>query len=124
MDYFNSDSGDLILYDTAKCNLFLCEVSNQSANMITVKITVIHEHDKVKINLSRLRQMIDKLFNESELKTLCFDLEVDYEKLPGSNKEDKVRELIGHFDRQEDIRRLVEYCRKQRPRSNWQTIYI
>ena len=45
------------------------------------------------IDTSQLRQTLSSRFNESELRTLCFDLKVDYDDLPGKAKSDKAREL-------------------------------
>lgn len=36
--------------------------------------------------LSELRQLLSAYFNESELKTLTFDLGLDYEMFPGPAK--------------------------------------
>lgn len=66
------------------------------------------------INMAKLRAFMDKHFNESELKNICFDLQVDYENLEGPTKADKVRELIAHFDRRGRLNDLVLVCRQQR----------
>jgi Effector-associated domain 7 len=42
-------------------------------------------------------------FNDSELRTLCFNLGVDYDVLQGSGKSDKARELIIYLDRRNGI---------------------
>ena len=44
--------------------------------------------------LSRLRQILSYRFDVGELQTLCFELGVDYDDLPGSGKADKARELV------------------------------
>ena len=46
-----------------------------------------------------IHQLLVDHFNESELKDLCFQLQIDYENLAGSAKPDKARELIAYFDR-------------------------
>ena len=50
-----------------------------------------------------LRQILAERFNEGELRTLCFDLGIDYENLPGQGKADKARELVAYFQRRGDI---------------------
>jgi hypothetical protein len=63
----------------------------------------------------RLLEQINKYFNLSELKDLCFYLHVEYDNLAGAAKRDKVRELIAYFERHRDLRELVNACQKQRP---------
>lgn len=46
-----------------------------------------------------MRSVIEQYFDEEELRTLCSDLDVDYDSLPGDGKAAKARELAGHFTR-------------------------
>lgn len=57
---------------------------------------------------SRLRQTLVEYFSEEELRTLCDDLDVDYESLPSVGKADKARELIAYFQRRRRLSQLVE----------------
>jgi len=41
-----------------------------------------------------LYRLLNSHFNESELQDLCFNLDVDFENLPGMGKKDRARELI------------------------------
>ncbi len=66
-----------------------------------------------------LRQNIIRYFSESELRDLCFDLEVDYENLPGQAKSDKVRELLLYLKRSGRIRELIAKCSQLRPNIPW-----
>ncbi|MCP4361879.1 MAG: hypothetical protein GY796_28030 [Chloroflexi bacterium] len=61
-----------------------------------------------------LRALID-LFNEQDLRDLCFELRLDYENLPGLSKKDKARELIIFFDRRRRMNVLVTVFRESRP---------
>jgi hypothetical protein len=70
-----------------------------------------------------LRMMIDEHFNKSELQTLCFDMDVDYDGLNGENKSDKARELVAYFHRRGTIRDLVAKCRKLRSNVSWEGEY-
>lgn len=72
-------------------------------------------------DLAKLRQTITKLFDESELRTLCFDLSIDYENLRPGGKAAKVRELIAFCDRTHLISELIELCAKERPHALWYT---
>ncbi len=69
----------------------------------------------------RLRELMLKHFDISELKTLCFDLGVDYESLGGADagRTDKVRELILYFERRDRLSELVAACARLRPEASW-----
>ena len=71
--------------------------------------------------LSRLRRNLDEYFNEEELRSLCADLNVDYEDLPAQGKESKIRELVSYLDRRLRIPELVNKCSKLRPKSHMGT---
>ena len=66
-----------------------------------------------------LRQILIQRFDEGELRTLCADLDVDYDSLPGIGKENKARELVAYLGRHERIPDLVELGRAQRPDIPW-----
>lgn len=72
-------------------------------------------------NRVRLRELMLKHFDVSELKTLCFDLGVDYESLDGAygGRVDKVRELILYFERRDRVSELIAACARLRPEASW-----
>ena len=60
--------------------------------------------------LTYLRRLMVRRFTLSELETLCFDLGVDVETLPGrGSKLDLVQALIDHLERRRRIPELVAY---------------
>ncbi len=67
----------------------------------------------------KLRQNLVAAFNDSELRDLCFDMNVDYESLNGENKADKARELIAFCERRQSVPDLVARCRELRPKVEW-----
>lgn len=69
--------------------------------------------------VAQLRRMINDTFNEEELRTLAFDLQVDYESLPGQGKAAKARELVAEIGRSDRIPELVSDCAKMRPNLDW-----
>jgi len=71
----------------------------------------------------KLRQNLVAAFNDSELRDLCFDMNVDYESLNGENKADKARELIGFCERRQSVPDLVARCRDLRPNTSWEGEY-
>ena len=68
----------------------------------------------------RLRDILTTRFSESELRTLCFDLNVDYESLPGDGKADKARELVAYLERHGRFPELAETGKRQRPDISWE----
>jgi hypothetical protein len=62
-----------------------------------------------------LRQIITEHFSEEELRTLCFDLDIDYDNFPGQGKGNKARDLVAHFVRRERIYELIVACYERRP---------
>ena len=69
--------------------------------------------------LTRLRQILDEHFNAGELRTFCFDLDVEYDNLGGESKTDKIRELISYLERHDRIPDLVELGQEQRAEIAW-----
>ncbi len=70
-------------------------------------------------SLSELRRSITALFSEDELRTLYFDLGVDYDNLGGETKESKVRELIQYHYRRGQLRQLIKKCAELRDDIQW-----
>jgi DNA-binding NtrC family response regulator len=67
----------------------------------------------------RLRRILDTRFAEGELRTLCYDLDLDYDDLPGDGKADKARELVRHLERHDRLSELVEIGKELRPDVPW-----
>ena len=57
---------------------------------------------------SMLRRLITERFDLEELRTLCFDLGVDFDSLPGEGKAAKARELVALFARRDGLHQLRE----------------
>lgn len=74
--------------------------------------------------LVNLRQMLNARFDEGELRTLCFDLSVEYDTLPGAGKQDKTRELIAYLDRHDRIDDLIIIGKQRRPEIIWDSLKI
>ena len=72
--------------------------------------------------LTGLCQILDTRFSEEELRTLCFDLDVDYDSLPGEGKAAKARELVSYLERHNRIPDLVELGEERRPDISWEDI--
>lgn len=70
-------------------------------------------------NLGQLRQRLNISFNTKELKELCFDLGIDYDNLSGSEKGEKIIEVVTYLDRRNRLNELLSMCRDLRPDVNW-----
>jgi CheY-like chemotaxis protein len=66
-----------------------------------------------------LRKILDTRLNESELRALCFDLNVDYENLKGEVKRDKAIALIVHLEQRGRLRELRTTGKELRPDIDW-----
>lgn len=76
--------------------------------------------DKRGVNpLAQVREIVADRFDDEELRTLCYDLEVDYDSLAAVGKGGKARELIAYLDRYQRIEELVALGRRQRPDIDW-----
>lgn len=69
--------------------------------------------------LRELRTTLETYFNDEELRTLCFDLTVDYDNLGGEGKAGKARELIAHLDRHGTIHDLLVRGMELRRQVSW-----
>ncbi|MCP4424626.1 MAG: toll/interleukin-1 receptor domain-containing protein [Chloroflexi bacterium] len=68
---------------------------------------------------TKLREKISRHFNTDELRTLCVDLGVNYDDLPGRNISGKARELVGFCARHGRLPEITALCRQKVPRVNW-----
>lgn len=67
----------------------------------------------------KLRQILTNYFNEDELRDICFDLNIDYESLPGASKTSKARELVAFVERHGKSQEFVQYLQQVRPNIPW-----
>jgi hypothetical protein len=71
---------------------------------------------------SQLLRSLCAYFSKDELRTLCFEMEIPYEDMPGRGKTGKAREIIIHFESLNRIGDLVNWCRQQRPGRSWPVV--
>jgi tetratricopeptide (TPR) repeat protein len=74
------------------------------------------------MNRSQFRLLIQKHFDLEELRTLCFDVHVDYDSLRGEGKEAKVRELVATMHRNGRLPELVTALSQRRPHVPWHDV--
>lgn len=75
-----------------------------------------HYGDDVIQYLKRIRDCIVAHFDDSEFRTLCFDIGINYDDLEGETISDKTRELVLMMNRNGRCDELVEYCKSKRPK--------
>jgi len=64
---------------------------------------------------AKLRQVLTDVFSEEELRTLCFDMGLDYESLPAQGKAGKAREIVAEAERNNALDKLTEESHRRRP---------
>ena len=69
--------------------------------------------------LSKLRDQLTIYFNQSELRNLCFDLNINHEEIAGETLGDSARELVAYCRRHGMIDVLVHRCCELRPHAVW-----
>jgi hypothetical protein len=68
----------------------------------------------ISVDRVKLRNVLTEYFNDDELRDLCFELNIDYESLPGATKAGKARELVAYAERHGKYQDLVDQIRKLR----------
>ncbi len=67
---------------------------------------------------AELRGKIAQHFNREELRTLCFDLGIEYENLPDT-RDGMARELVAYCERRGKTAELIAACQRLRPNLTW-----
>lgn len=94
----------------------------QGENAQSVKNEMLVQHQN-SLN-KELHRLIINHFNQEEVKTLCFALNVQYDNLSGNAHPDKVRELVQLFQRQQRIKELLQEVSEARPNIGWPDPFI
>ncbi len=64
---------------------------------------------------TQLLKWLNEHFNEQELRTLCFEMNIEYSDLPDFGRVNKARELVEHCKRHDRLNELDEKIRSSRP---------
>jgi hypothetical protein len=88
-----------------------------------IEAIILSDLGRIRDQLEQLEQIIlvrlfiglDDHFNEEELRSLCFNLSVEYDNLPVSGRQARIRELITYLQRRGRIGDLVETYHRLRP---------
>lgn len=71
------------------------------------------------VNPAALRQKLATHFSVEEMGTLCYDLGVTAEEIPGTTRSAKAREMLDYFARRKRMPELLAELRKRRPGVDW-----
>jgi hypothetical protein len=74
--------------------------------------------------LSNLHKEMDARFSLGEVHTLCFNLGIDYENVPGDTRSIQIRNLLISLAKQgnDRLQELIDMVRMERPRTPWQDV--
>lgn len=72
------------------------------------------------IDLPHIRKQMVAVFSLSDIRTVCFDINVDFENLPGENTvQDKCRELLEYCSNRGTLSALLLKLNEERPHVDW-----
>lgn len=66
------------------------------------------------IDFRALRITLSKTYNMKELKSLCFDLNINWDEIAGSTLSEKIIELLSYLDRRSSLDNLINIVNKDR----------
>lgn len=72
---------------------------------------------------SRLLLAMTHTLSLEELRTVCFELGIEYDDLPPGGRTDKTRELILFCERHGRIDDLLNLLKRKRPNTDWENVY-
>jgi hypothetical protein len=96
-------------------------MGNQPGSLEKAGVLPAHRHTRALANIDRLRllEAVAGHFSDEELRTLCFELGIDYDDLPAQGKKNRARELIYECERGHRLDTLIALCLQKRPHVDW-----
>jgi hypothetical protein len=85
----------------------------QTASDVTATLGSPTQSDR-----AELRQKLIDYFNREELRTICFDLNIQYDNFP-ETLDGMTRELVAYCERNGRIPDLIKICKRLRPKVTW-----
>ena len=71
-----------------------------------------------------LRDLINDHFDNNDIRSLCFDLGIDFDNIPGETKNQKIESLILKSQRASNLHRLLQRCQELRPKVSWSVMNV
>ncbi|VAW31781.1 High-affnity carbon uptake protein Hat/HatR, partial [hydrothermal vent metagenome] len=72
--------------------------------------------------LTTLHKQLNTAFNLAEIRTLCLNLNIDYESVAGEEKPSRIRELLLGLGRNGRLPELITLISQERPRLTWEAV--
>lgn len=119
--HFNDDSLDL---PEPYQFLSALRVGQRPARPFPQAAPVLPSEQSERQQLILLRQLLLERFNDSELRMLCSDLDIEYDDLAGGERASKARELIEYLQRRQRLPELITMGRHLRPDVNWPQVMV
>lgn len=107
------------LAERGKTDRLTESISNLGAQGVQAASTPSTQRTPDLEHLIELRRVLTTRFDEGEIRTLCFELGIDYHDLPGEGKANKARELVAYLERHGRIAELVRAGERLRPAISW-----
>ncbi len=106
------DSGSLEV-ESSESSQIANTAAGKGLNAIKDSMDIFWPQASARISM---RKLFVSKFSESELCTLCFDLELRYDSFAGEGVGDKVREILDYFFRRgkQETAKLVSYLERER----------
>lgn len=73
-------------------------------------------------SLETLYQQMTTRLSQTDIRTICFYMGIDFDALNGQNLYEKIQSLIQFAKRKERLNELIGRCREQNNSVNWQEI--
>jgi hypothetical protein len=119
---------DLPIYVTTSPYNFIELALIDAGKRPRVEICYWHKDLKTKQEIASGQNLLIKVirtltsrFNDGELRDLSYEIDVDYESLPGEGKSGKARELVAYVDRRRRLKELLQIVKRSRPDISWST---
>ena len=84
---------------------------------LTIKISLANPNGR--LQMKKLHEIIDAIFNINEVKEICFYFNLDYENLRGAIKSEIVIDLLCQLQKQNRFSDLQAYLQLERPKIEW-----
>lgn len=78
-------------------------------------LTLYRQETAVPHTRAHLRQLLTERLDETDIRTICFDVNLDFENLSGQNKSEKVIALLRHFEQRQQLDFLLRAVKSMRP---------
>ena len=97
--------------------------TSDNSHLAQTAVHLLSNYYQARVQIAQFRQQLVSSFNETELRDLCFDLQINLDSLPGSGTSAKAREIIEFCLRQGRLEELIAYCQQARP-NNFEPITL